>query len=197
MTTPLLDRRLIDEFLPEYDVVERHEILVAAPVEAAYDAVLGLDLARSPVIAALLAVRGLPKLFTERPQLSRRVDLAAIEHAGFVRLAEDPPREVVLGVVGRFWHPWNNVRKITADQFSAFDEPDFAKGVWNFTVDPDGPPRSIVRTETRVHCTDAAARRKFLAYWRVIRPFSGLIRVLLLRSIARTAGGARRDHQGC
>jgi hypothetical protein len=183
MTSQALERRLIDDFLPDYDVVERHEIRVSAPVEAAFDAVLDLDLARSPVIATLLAVRGLPQLFTRRPRLTRRIDLAAIEHAGFVRLAEEPPHQIVLGVVGRFWHPWNNVGRIAAEEFTTFDEPDFSKGVWDFTVEPDGDNRSIVRTETRVLCTDDSARRKFRAYWRLVGPFSSLIRILLLRSI--------------
>jgi len=187
MTTRVLPEQLIDDFLPDYDVVERHEIRVAADVEAAYRAVLELDLARSPVVAALLAVRALPHVLTARPSLSRRIDLEAIERGGFVRLAEVPPREIVLGVVGRFWHPWNNVGRISADRFTAFDEPDFAKGVWNFTVEPDGDDHSIVRTETRVQCTDDRARRKFLAYWRLVGPFSGLIRTLLLRSIRRDA----------
>jgi hypothetical protein len=187
MTTRVLQRPLIDDFLPDYDVVERHEVRVGVPVEVAYGAVLDLDLARSPVIAGLLAVRALPQLFTRRPRLSRRIDLTAIEHAGFVRLAEDPLREIVLGVVGRFWHPWNNVGQISADQFTAFDEPDFAKGVWNFTVEPDGSDHAIVRTETRVQCTDDRARRKFLAYWRLVGRFSALIRILLLRGIKRDA----------
>jgi len=40
-----------------------------------------------------------------------------------------------------------------------------------------------VATETRIRCTDDASRRAFLRYWRVIRPFSGLIRMEMLRSI--------------
>jgi hypothetical protein len=42
-------------------------------------------------------------------------------------------------------------------------------------------------TETRVHVADPAARRKFGRYWRVIRPFSGLIRILMLRAAKRKA----------
>lgn len=178
---------LIDSFMPDYDVVERHEIRVAALVDDAYAAVVDLDLARSPVIAGLLAVRALPHLLSRRPSVSRRIDLDAIEHSGFVRLAAAPPHEIVLGVVGRFWHPTNNVGHVTADEFVAFDEPDFAKGVWNFSVVPDGDGHSIVRTETRVLCTDDDARRKFLRYWRLVGPFSGLIRTLLLRTIRRDA----------
>lgn len=42
-------------------------------------------------------------------------------------------------------------------------------------------------TETRVLCFGDAARRKFLLYWRVVEPFSGVIRWSLLRGVRRAA----------
>lgn len=42
-------------------------------------------------------------------------------------------------------------------------------------------------TETRVQAADARARRRFRLYWLFIRPWSGLIRRLWLREIARRA----------
>jgi len=42
-------------------------------------------------------------------------------------------------------------------------------------------------TETRVHVPDPASRRRFGQYWRVVRPFSGLIRIGLLRAAKRRA----------
>jgi hypothetical protein len=39
-------------------------------------------------------------------------------------------------------------------------------------------------TETRVHAVDDGARRVFLRYWRVVGPFSALIRRRWLRQIA-------------
>jgi hypothetical protein len=186
-TAPLL----LDRFLPRYDAFEHHEITVDAPVPAAWAAVRDLDLSRSPVVAALLAVRGIPALLTGERSVSRHVGLDAILAAGFVVLADDPPHELVLGVVGRFWQPTSGLRRVNAGEFEGFDEPGYAKGVWNFTVRADGDDRSVVATETRVHCTDATARRRFLRYWRLIGPFSALIRVLLLRSIARGARTTR------
>jgi hypothetical protein len=183
----------LDRFLPQHDAVEHHEIAVDAPVADAWAAVRDLDLARSPVIAALLAVRGIPALLTRARPISRHVGLDAILAAGFVVLADDAPHELVLGVVGRFWQPTSGIHRVTAEEFEAFDEPGFAKGAWNFTVRAAGPDRSVVATETRVHCTDATARRRFLRYWRIVGPFSALIRVLLLRAIARAAVAARGD----
>ncbi len=50
---------------------------------------------------------------------------------------------------------------------------------------------SSLSTETRVHVADPPARRKFRRYWFVIRPFSGLIRILLLRAARRRAEAPR------
>ena len=61
-----------------------------------------------------------------------------------------------------------------------------AVAAWNFTVLPTDEG-SLLATETRVRCTDDAARRSFARYWRVVRPFSGLIRTEALRAIRRTA----------
>ena len=45
-------------------------------------------------------------------------------------------------------------------------------------------------TETRVHVSDPVSRRKFQRYWRVVRPFSGLIRMSILRAAKRRAEAA-------
>jgi hypothetical protein len=50
----------------------------------------------------------------------------------------------------------------------------------------------ILTTETRVRCTDPAIRRAFLRYWRVIRPFSGLVRREALR-LARVDAESNRS----
>ena len=46
---------------------------------------------------------------------------------------------------------------------------------------------AVLSTETRVHVADPAARRKFRRYWFVVRPFSGVIRILLLRAARKRA----------
>ena len=44
-----------------------------------------------------------------------------------------------------------------------------------------------LETTTRVHVPDHAARRSFARYWLVVRPFSGAIRLALLRAVRRRA----------
>jgi hypothetical protein len=178
---------LIDRFLPQYDVIEHHETTVNAPVETTYRAVKELDLGRSPVVLALLAVRGLPTLFTGAARPARRIGLKEIVRTGFVVLAEEPGRELVLGVVGKFWRLTSGIHRIEPDEFSGFDAPGFAKAAWNFVVSEWSPSGSTVVTETRVLCTDDDARRRFTLYWRLVGPFSALVRRVLLRGIKRDA----------
>jgi hypothetical protein len=46
---------------------------------------------------------------------------------------------------------------------------------------------SLLVTETRVAAVDEHARRAFLRYWRLVGPFSRLIRRRWLAAIARSA----------
>jgi hypothetical protein len=182
---------LIDEFLPDYDVVEHHAVDVDAPVDEAYRAVKELDLARSPVVLALLFVRGLPHLFTGAVKPKLRLQLDDIVESGFVVLGEEPDRELVLGVVGKFWQLSSGVHRIDPEEFTAFDEPGFAKGAWNFLVRERDGGGSRVETETRILSSDDEARRQFSRYWWLIGRFSALIRRIVLGQIKREAETAK------
>ena len=178
---------LIDEFLPHYDVVEHHQIDVEAPVDRAYRAVKELDLARSPIVLALLFARGLPHLFTGAVKPKRRLRLDDIVESGFVVLGEEPDRELVLGIVGKFWQLSSGVLRIEPDEFTGFDTPGYAKAAWNLVVSARPGGGSRVETETRVVCTDDGARRLFSRYWWLIGRFSALIRRVMLGDIKRSA----------
>lgn len=183
---------LIDDYMPASDFAERHAVRVAAPPERAWQAVRTLDLRGSPIVRALFALRSLPGLFAGRRAGVRGLGttMESLLGSGFVLLAEQAPREIVLGLVGRFWTPTGGLTPIRPGEFRDFDRPGMALGAWNFTILPtDGG--SLVATETRVRCTDAAALRSFRRYWRVVRPFSGLIRLEGLRAIRRAAESAR------
>ncbi len=182
---------LIDEFMPSFDVIERHHTMVEATAERAYEATRRLDLARSRMIRALFAARGIPLALRRRRLPRRRMTLEDLVRAGFVWLGEEPDREIVLGIVGTFWKPTGAIRRIDPSEFAAFDEPGVAKAAWNFRVIPDGDERSFVITETRVRVPDDASRRKFVLYWAVIGSFSGLIRkqaLALVKADAERAG---------
>ena len=56
-----------------------------------------------------------------------------------------------------------------------------------FTLHPHGERRTLLTYESRTACTDAAARRRFAAYWFVLRPFVRLMLRGALVSMKRSA----------
>jgi hypothetical protein len=184
------DGRRIDDFLPVYQFVEQHTIVVDASadrVRAAIDAVTLEDIRLAQV---LLAIRSLGRRRVSQ-EAARRPMLDAATSDGFVWLARGE-REVVVGTVGRFWR----LRKgessgvDTPEQFTSFARPGWAKAAMDFVVVEEGAGRTRVSTETRVAGTDAAARRVFAAYWRVIYPGSALLRRMWLQAIRRRGEAA-------
>lgn len=143
--------------MPEFDHVERHSIAVSAPPERVYAAIRTANLTRSRIVRLLLGLRGI-----------RTLD-------GFSLIADDPPRELLLAIEGPFWNPACRPIAIASD---TPQRPGTARAAWNFVVEP-----GRLSTETRVRCADAASHRRFRVYWFFVRPFSGLIRRLMLRAI--------------
>ncbi|MGZ8842635.1 MAG: hypothetical protein ACXW18_03165 [Pyrinomonadaceae bacterium] len=180
---------LIDSFAPKFDATEIHQISIKASREVVYDALWTADLS-SPLIKFLMLLRSLPGLVARRrrplPQ-NRAITLHTLIDSGFGALAEKPPEEIVLGITGRFWRPVGNLSPFVRSDFDQPVPEGFARGIWNFSLIPETENRTILRTETRVICGDADSRRKFLAYWLLVRPFSGLIRLIMLRNVRKLA----------
>ncbi len=179
---------LIDSFAPVPDAAEEHSIQITANPEVVYQALWTTDFGRSWIVKGLLIFRSLPKYLlrpARRTQGARRITLQTIIDAGFGVLAEAPNREIVLGVTGPFWRPVGNVLPFNAENFRGAVPPGVACAVWNFAVEDVGDERTILSTETRIVCGDTSSRRKFRAYWLFVRPFSGLIRHLMLRAVRR------------
>ena len=113
--------------------------------------------------------------------------LEVFQRSGFVVLAEEPDRELVLGSAQRYWQAANGPPPKIADaaEFAAFDAPDFAKVAFDLRVEDEGDGGARVTTETRVLTTDSSSRRKFAVYWRFIHPGSAIIRLSWLDAIRR------------
>jgi hypothetical protein len=165
---------LIDDYLPSFDFNEKHDILIASRPEKVYRTAGSVKFGRSLIIKCLLRMRGMPP---------DNFSLSEIEQSDFKKLAEKPNEELVLGLIGRPWTLTGELQKIKSPgAFLSFDTPGFMKAVWNFSVKGEGAG-SRLTTETRVMCLDAASRKRFGYYWMLIRPFSGLIRMEMLRLI--------------
>ena len=183
---------LIDTFAPAWDAREIHRIQIAASRDAVYRALRTTDLHDSRVIRWLVALRALPRLLRRRNGVRRlqTVGLDTMLKGSFGLLAEDPGREIVIGITGRFWRPIDNILPFDKRDFEGAVAPGYARGIWNFSIEQDAAGVTTLSTETRVMCGDRASRTKFRAYWLIVRPFSGLIRTLILRAVRKHAMSA-------
>jgi hypothetical protein len=185
---------LLDAYLPDPDAAERHAVVVRASPAAVQEALWRADLG-GPVARALLAVRLLPAAVRggadarARLRALRRRALTLPELAaggGFARLTQTPDA-VVFGLTGRFWTPAGGIVPTAPAAWGAGPPAGMAQAAWSFEVRPHGSGHARLVTETRVRCADAATRRAFGRYWRVVRPGSGLLRRLMLGRIRRWA----------
>jgi hypothetical protein len=172
--------RPLDDFLPAYEFSERHSLAIDSPAGRIDAAFREVSIADIQVARALWWIRrrGRPYGDTARPFIGGELPGVVLE---------DVPEEgIILGLTGQFWRPFGGQRDTdaptTADAFLAYERPDTCKAVIDFRVGE----RSL-STETRVHVGDPSSRKAFRRYWFVIRPFSGLIRILLLRAARRRA----------
>jgi hypothetical protein len=185
--------RLIDEWLPRFDVNEVHARTIAAPPDAVEAALRSLEPAEMRLTRVLMGIRSLPGMLTRTPRPSRSGPLIdGVLRMGFVMLAERPGEQVVLGVVGRPWRPRGDglERLADAEAFRRYDRPGSVRCAWDFVLAPDGPGSTRLSTETRIAGTDADGLRTFRRYWRVVYPGSALIRIDMLRAVAKRAEGA-------
>jgi hypothetical protein len=82
-------------------------------------------------------------------------------------LLGERPREIALGLVGRFWRPVIEYRTLSAADFPGFEEPGWAKTVYALSVVDLGAGPIQLRGTMRTATTDEAARRRFRRYWTV------------------------------
>ncbi len=184
---------LIDDFLPVGDFDEAHAIEILAESEAIFRAVRETTVEEVALLRTLLYLRFLPSRLANHGGSTVVRDESFLEQmiqSGFAPLAETPNLEVVLGHIGQFWRIGGaSVPHITTPTaFREFNDPSYAKAALNFRIERTPNPGSTrLCTETRIHVPGPTARKRFAAYWRIIRPWSGLIRRQWLKAIKRRA----------
>lgn len=185
---------LLNSFVPQYDFHEVHSIVIQASAEKILGAIMQLTPSEIPLVGILMSIRSLPSLVLYGKKFSpnnHKPFAEQILQSGFLLLGEEPKSELLLGLVGQFWKLRGGICREVRDakEFNEFTRPGWAKVGWNFFIDEheDG---CVVRTETRIVCTDAASMRRFARYWFVIHPGSALIRRTILKAIKRRAEAA-------
>jgi hypothetical protein len=160
---------------------------MSTPVDEAYP-IKDVDLAL-PVVLALLFARGL-RTSSRGGEAEARLQLDDIVESGFVVLGEEPDRELVLGIVGKFWQLSSGVHRHRARRVCRLRHSGVRQG--GLELRRLGARRRVQsrdRDPHRVH--DAEARRQFSRYWWLIGRFSALIRARMLRNIKRDAESAK------
>ena len=165
----------LHEAMPEYDVREYHQTIIRASPEETYRALKVTDFRGSWLVRMLLRMRA-------GGRAPGRVTLEQFWQSGFVMLWDEPNVEVLLGVVGKFWTPSGRRIEVTPQQFASFDDPRYGKAAFTFQLSQH-PSGTLLSTETRVRCFGRKERILFRCYWTLIRPFSGLIRIEMLKQV--------------
>jgi hypothetical protein len=177
----------LDRFAPVWQFRERHSIGMAASPARAFEAIKRVTADEIFLFRTLTWLRRggrrLPPGILNAGGRDPLIDVAL--GGGFVRLADDGPRELVIGTV--VIAPPGATDSLAPPFFERPLPSGFALTTMNFLVTPNGSNGSLVSTETRVFASSPAARRRFAAYWRVIYPGSSIIRSMWLRAIRRRA----------
>lgn len=178
----------LDRLLPDARLVEIDQVDLAAPPEEVWRHVRHEDLARSPLVRALFAIR-----LMSRKKVSLRLDdlVSTAARPGFQVLVDEPPRQFAVGAIGKVWQPdIPFVHVDSAAEFAAFAAPGFVKVAWSIAFSPLDSGGCHLHLEVRVDATDEESWVKFRRYFRLIGIGSHLIRRWLLSGLERELGRA-------
>jgi hypothetical protein len=184
----------LDEFAPIYQFSESVSIPVRATADRVYESLFLVTAAEVPLYRTFVWIRrggkAGPLSVLNPPDNESLIRVAA--RTTFLTLADVPGREFVMGAVVMAPQGVRLAAAPTPASFRALTAPGFAKAVMSFTIEPQGPGLCLLKTETRVHATDASSRDTFARYWKVITPGSLLIRHMWLRAIKVRAEATTR-----
>ena len=206
----MTDFELAEDFLPIYDVSDAVATVVDADRQTAFAALREVDLLKlgreASVVGMLGALRMLPDVVSHllhgeapaRPPQSMRLrDLPSIPmiEGGWILLGERPGEEIALGLVGKFWRPVIEFARITnVDEFREFDEPGFAKTVYDLSARELGAGSTLLTGLMRTGTTDGHSRRWFRRYWTFgVGSGAHVLVGALLDSARRAAEGDREQ----
>lgn len=179
---------LLDGFMPDFEIDERHAVEVAAPAAVTFAAARAMDVNRAPLVRAIFALRSLPARL--RGSRLHRVPRPLVDETlglGWRMLVDVPECALVMGAYTQPWKADVEFHGLPPADFAAFDEPGYAKIVWTLEAEPLGEARSRFVTRTRVRTTDPVSRRRFRRYWALLSPGILLIRRASLGLVKRDA----------
>jgi len=206
----MVEFELAEDFLPVYDVSDAVATVADVDRETAWGALLDVDLLKlgreAPLVGVLGALRMLPDVVghllhgeppAKAPRSMRLRDLPSIPmyEGGWILLDERPGTEIALGLVGKLWRPVIEFAPVTsAQEFRTFDQPGFAKTVYDLSARELAPNRTLLSGVMRTATTDQHARRWFRRYWTFgVGSGAHILAGALLDSARRAAEGDRNE----
>lgn len=190
--------RQLDVFMPIYQFEETFEIPVRARPDDVYRALLAVSADEIPFYRTLTWIRrGMasgPESVLNPPDGVPLLTVAT--RTSFVKLADVPGREVVIGTVVIAPPGVRLAVGLDPMSFRELDQEGFARAAIAFLITPQEGGWTMLRAETRVWATDAVSCGRFARYWRVIAPGSALTRLMWLRAIKVRAEAPAPDGAG-
>jgi hypothetical protein len=170
---------LQDKYLAIADMCKKEFIDIVAPIDKIFPLVEELNFKNSKVIYWLFRLRGIP--------VPEGLTLNGLEKMNFVRLETRPGREIILGLIGKFWTVGGGLERFEPEEFITYGDARSAKATWSFELIEINNAVTRLSTETRVFCPTAKTKKQFKFYWTLIQPFSTWIRREILKSIKKQA----------
>lgn len=169
------------KYLPKWHFQHTESVHIRKGVEEVFPIVRDLDFSDSRLLYWLFKVRGIP--------VPECLSLKGLESLNFTRLEEVKNKELIIGLVGKFWTFKGHLRKFESRDFKDAEFEDYARATWSFQLIPLSANETFLVTETRIFCPTRSSKLKFRLYWFFIKPFSSLVRTRILKSIRRKAEG--------
>lgn len=166
-----MSEKLIERYLPQYDVRSYYETWIRSKPKQLYPLVRDLDFSDSLVIRFLFKLRGIHLNKLNLSGLLKDQDFQIIDEIMF--------RELLVG----FGSPTINSEFRESRTFLGINKNQYIIA-WNFTLEARDRGTCLA-TETRVKCLTPKAKVIFRIYWFFIGPFSGWIRRIMLALVKK------------
>ena len=172
----------LDAWLPDPEIVTRHQRSAAAAPQALWAAARGVRLNQTRTIGRLVRWRipGVP------PEQSFMELLGGDPFT----LLEEGPQYSISGLCGRIWTLQRDYAQLGGpEDFLTWNAPRTVRVLFAHWVTAGGDGRSILHSEARVAPTDTIATMRLRALWLAVGPFERLIGAEPLALAAARAEG--------